>query len=173
MNSLQAYVLAKKYTQETAEEFGAVQGAPCQIASIEEKDGEHKITFEWKNSVGETRTTTITVHDGDNIYEWIPGDSYEYGDVVIYEDCFYLCTVSNNDSVFNPNKFKAIGTADGNYGLVEDESYLPSGLNPSDRKMYYSIADECYWLWNGTKWEKELDSQPLTTEQLNNLIALL
>ena len=173
MNGLLAYVLSKKFTSETAAEFGAVKGASCEISTVEEHDGLHKITFTWENSLGEKRNTTVTVKDGENIIEWIPGNTYTYGDVVIYQDCFYLCTVTNSDSTWNSNKYKAIGTADANYGIIEDSSYLPSNLTETDRKMYFSIEDECYWLWDGEQWSKQCDSQPLTDEQMNHLLALI
>ena len=61
----EVYALSKKYTSDTAEEFGAVKGAPCTIKSIVDNgDGTHTITFEWKNSQGATLTDTLTISDG-------------------------------------------------------------------------------------------------------------
>ena len=56
--------LAKKYTSDTAEQFGAVKGAPCKIKSIMDIDGGHRITFEWKNDAGATQESTLDVIDG-------------------------------------------------------------------------------------------------------------
>lgn len=64
MNGLQAYVLGKKYTDETAEEFGALKGASAQIQSIVPITGGNRITFEWVNSAGATRTSTLDVMNG-------------------------------------------------------------------------------------------------------------
>ena len=66
MKGIQAYVLSKSYTSETAEEFGAVKGAPCEIQKKEAIEGGTRITFLWKNSEGETRTDTLDLMDGED-----------------------------------------------------------------------------------------------------------
>ena len=62
----QAYALSKKYTKSTAEEFGALKGAPCTIQSIVDIDGGHRITFSWENSQGQTLTDTVDLMDGES-----------------------------------------------------------------------------------------------------------
>ena len=66
MNATQAYVLAKKYTDETAIQFGGLKGAPCKIKSTTPSpDGKYiTIVFEWKNDEGETRESSIQVVNG-------------------------------------------------------------------------------------------------------------
>lgn len=155
MNALQSYALAKKYTNETAEEFGGLKGAPCTIKSIVKKDGRSTVTFEWTNSSGETRESKMYVDDGTPIYVWESGNTYKYGDLAIYESCFYRCIVENSDVVFDNTKWNEIGSPDGNYDIVQDSSYLPERFTPADRKMYYSIEDGFFWLWNGLKWEEQ------------------
>lgn len=61
----QAYALSKKYTKATADEFGAVKGAPCTIDSIVDIEGGHRITFSWENSSGQTLTDTLDLMDGE------------------------------------------------------------------------------------------------------------
>lgn len=149
------YALSKKYTNETAIQFGGLKGAPCKIKSVTKKDGQNIIVFEWKNDEGETRESTLTVDDGTPIYTWTPGDSYEYGDLVIYESSFYRCTTPNSDSTFNPAHWSAIGSPDGAYGLVDTQSELPARFTTADRKLYYVIEDGIFYLWNGTEWEPQ------------------
>lgn len=60
------YALCKKYTDETAIQFGGLKGAPCTIASIEKEDGRNIITFQWKNDEGQIRTSQMIVEDGEN-----------------------------------------------------------------------------------------------------------
>ena len=159
MNAQQAYVLSKKYTDETAAEFGGLKGAPCTIKSIKKQHGRNYVTFEWKNSAGETRESEMIVNDGTPIYEWTSGDHYKYGDLAIYESCFYRCIAENEDVEFDATKWNEIGSPDGNYDIVQDSSMLPPVFTPADRKMYYSIEDGFFWLWNGTEW---VDQQPAT-----------
>ena len=85
MNAKQAYILAKRYTSETASQFGALKGAPCKVKSVVKQNGQNIITLEWKNDDGDTRTTEFRVDDGTPIYTWEPNYDYEYGDLVIYE----------------------------------------------------------------------------------------
>lgn len=62
---ISSYILSKRYVDETIAGAGAVQGAPCQIQSIEQVDGGNKITFLWELKDGTTRTETIFVRDGE------------------------------------------------------------------------------------------------------------
>ena len=64
MTALEAYILAKAYTQQAIAGAGALKGAPCQIQSITPITGGNRITFAWENSEGETETDTLDVMDG-------------------------------------------------------------------------------------------------------------
>ncbi len=153
--SATTYALSKKYTNDTAEEFGAVKGANCQIKSIVKANNRNTVTFLWKNSQDVEQESVMIVEDGTPIYEWHSGDSYEYGDLCIYASCFYRCTTPNHDVEFDSDKWSEIGSPDGNYDIVQTSSMLPPIFTAADRKMYYSIEDECFWLWNGSAWVKQ------------------
>lgn len=155
MNATTSYILSRKYTQETAIQFGALKGAPCKIKSTEKVNGQTIIIFEWKNDDGEVRTSQIAINDGTPIYVWESNSSYEYGDIVIFANNFYRCTAPNHDLVFDSTHWSEIGSADGNYDIVESASYLPPRFTAADRKLYYSIEDWCFWLWNGEGWVKQ------------------
>lgn len=160
MNAQQALVISKKYTDETAIEFGGLKGAACTIKTIVHQNGRNVVTFEWKNSAGETRESEMIVYDGTPIYVWESGNTYHYGDLVIYASCFYRCITENSDVEFDDTKWNEIGSPDGNYDIVQDSTLLPPIFTAADRKMYYSIADENFWLWNGAAWvEQEKLSQ--------------
>ena len=146
---------AKKYTAETCNALGFVKGASAQIAKIEHKDGINTVTFEWTGYDGTKLTRDMIVYDGTPIYVWEPGNTYNYGDLVIYTAQFYRCIVENSDSTFDETKWNAIGTADGNYDIVANSALLPVRFTAADRKLYYSIADGFFWLWDGTKWAEQ------------------
>lgn len=156
MLDVETYVLARnsanKYTDETAIQFGGLKGAPCKIVSIIKKDGQNIITFEWKNDDGETRESKLYVDDGTPIYTWESGYHYKYGDLVIYESCFYRCITENSDISFDDRKWNEIGSPDGNYDIVAKASDLPPRFTHADRKMYFCIEDEIFYLWNGEEW---------------------
>lgn len=157
MNAQQAYVLSKKYTDETAIQFGGLKGAPCTIKSVKHQNGRNIVTFEWKNDAGDTRESQMIVYDGTPIYVWESGNHYNYGDLAIYESCFYRCIAENDDVIFDATKWNEIGSPDGNYDIVQNSSMLPPVFTAADRKMYFSIEDGYFWLWDGEKW---VDQQP-------------
>ena len=153
MNAKQSYVLNKKYTDDSIIGLGSIKGANCTIKSVTKRDGITTVVFEWLANDNVTKeTTSIQVADGTPIYTWEPNDDYEYGDLVIYESCFYRCIVPNHDSTFDDTHWNEIGSPDGNYDIVEKASDLPVRFTPADRKMYYVIDEQSFYLWNGTEW---------------------
>lgn len=169
----QSYILSKKFTEDTAEEFGAVQGASCQIQSIVKSGDINTVTFMWVNYAGETRTSQMVVQDGTPIYVWESGTAYKYGDLVIYESAWYRCITPNSDIVFDATKWNEIGSADGNYDIVERTSYLPERFTAADRKMYFSIEDSIFYLWNGYEWVPINDYETLDNKPEINGVPLV
>ena len=151
------YALSKKYTDETAAQFGGLKGAPCKVKSVIKQNGQSIVTFEWKNDEGETQESKIYVNDGTPIYNWTPGEHYNVGDLAINSFCFYYCVISNEDLVFDSSKWTVVGSLDGNYDIVENAAMLPSSFSSEDRKMYFCIRDKIFYLWDGDDW---VDIQP-------------
>ena len=163
-----AYIISKKYTDETAIQFGGLKGANCKIKSVVKQNGQNIVTFEWKNDDGDIRESQMTVDDGTPIYIYQAGMKYKYSDLVIYEAKWYMCTTEHTAGpVLDPTKFTEIGSADGSYDIVNDSSELPPRFTAADRKMYYSIADTAFWLWTGNEWE--LQERSITDEEIDAL----
>lgn len=167
MNAKQAYVLAKNFTKETAAQFGALKGAPAQILSVVKKDGQNIITFGWENDEGEKRETKVYVDDGTPIYTWEPNYQYEYGDLAIYHSAFYRCTVPNHDAEFDSTKWSEIGGAASQFDIVNSSADLPVRFTPADKRLFYSIEDAAFWLWDGYKWE--LQERSITNDEIDEL----
>lgn len=156
MNGTEAYVLSRSYTNKTVIGLGALKGSPCRIKETEHKDGRTKIVFEWIGTDNVTKQeTTIYINDGTPIYVWEGGNTYKYGDLVIYESAFYRCIVENSDTTFDDKKYNEIGSPDGNYDIVQNKTLLPVRFTSADRKMYYSIEEQIFYLWNGTQWQPQ------------------
>lgn len=64
MRAEEAYVIAKKYTDDSMAGAGAVAGKPCQIQSITEITGGHRVTFLWVDNSGTSHTSTMDVMNG-------------------------------------------------------------------------------------------------------------
>ena len=156
LTAKKAYAASTSYTNEALVGVGALKGAPCTIKSVVKKDGQNIITLGWTGTDGTQQETKVYVDDGTPIYVWESGNTYKYGDLVIYESSFYRCIFENSDLVFDDTKYNEIGSPDGNYDIVEKSTLLPVRFTSADRKMYFSIQDNHFWLWNGTKWVEKL-----------------
>lgn len=66
MTGLQAYVLSKKYTQQSLDGVGALKGAPCTIKSTTETDEGTIVVFGWIDNNGISQETTILIKNGKN-----------------------------------------------------------------------------------------------------------
>lgn len=170
MTGNQAYILSKGYTDKSILGItGVLAGKNCTIKSHEYKDGVNTIIFQWTADDGTIRQTKMEVHDGTPIYDYTPGNSYKYGDLVIYAAQFYRCTTDCiAGETIDDRYFSEIGSPDGNYDIVQDSSQLPPRFTAADRKMYYSIEDGFFWLWNGTEWKPQ-QPQTISDDEIDDL----
>ena len=67
MNGTNAYVLARKFVENTAIGLGAVRGKNCNISSIVEEDDKSILTFRWTGDDGTIQSSTMTVKNGVSI----------------------------------------------------------------------------------------------------------
>jgi hypothetical protein len=162
------YAAARKYVDKTADALGAVKGAPAIVKNIVHQDGINTVTFEWTGTSGAKETRDMIVYDGTPIYVWESGNTYRFGDLAIYASKFYRCIVENSDIEFNDTHWNEIGSPDGNYDIVEAQEMLPARFTAADRKMYYSIEDQCFFLWDGTKWSEQYP-KCITKQQIDDL----
>lgn len=63
--SPETYAVARKYTDDTVAGAGAVAGKPCQIQSITDITGGHRVTFLWVDNSSVSHTSTMDVMDGE------------------------------------------------------------------------------------------------------------
>lgn len=89
MNGTVAYVLARKYVQDTAAKLGAVKGAPCKIKATTKTDEFYIITFEWKDEAGVSHTSELKIDNLGKLVEANPAEeataklqTIKIGDVV-------------------------------------------------------------------------------------------
>ena len=153
-----AYILSKQHTNESLNGLGALKGANCTISSIVKQNGQNIVTFEWTGNDGTKQSSVMIVNEGTKIGNYTAGESYSTGDFVVYSSSLYRCTVSHESTAsFNVANWEPLGTSggdsDSNYDIVESSTYLPQGFTSEDRKMYFSMSDKAFWLWNGTNWE--------------------
>lgn len=159
--------LAKKFTKDSLNGLGALKGAPCRIKSITKANGVSVVTFEWEGLDGTIKTSDMSVEDGTPIYVWTAGNSYDYGDLVIYSAQFYRCVTTNSDSVWTEAHWNAIGTADGNFSITDTYSSLPARFTSADRKIYYVADEAMFYYWDGSQWIAQAKS--ITSNEIQQL----
>ena len=64
MDGIIAYILSKKYTNDTVIGMGAIKGAACQVQSINKVNKTTTITLEWEDNVGTSHTQSFDIEDG-------------------------------------------------------------------------------------------------------------
>lgn len=64
MRALASLSASKSYTNESLDGVGALKGAPCQISSITDIEGGHRITFLWVDNSEVEHTSYMDVMDG-------------------------------------------------------------------------------------------------------------
>lgn len=79
--SIPTLPISKKYTKDTAEEFGAVKGAPCTVESQEHDAVNHvtRLVLKWENSEGAVQRTTVLLPDGAKGETGTPGTNGKDG----------------------------------------------------------------------------------------------
>ena len=99
--------IAKKYTKETANQFGAVKGAPCTVSGYSyDADGNTVLELKWTNNAGETKTTNVTIQKGKDGFAPIV-DEYAGND----NDTYRLVITDKNGSIVTPNLKSAGGSS--------------------------------------------------------------
>lgn len=64
MDGIIAYILSKKYTNDTVIGMGAIKGAACQVQSVHKVNKTTTITLEWEDNVGTSHTQSFDIEDG-------------------------------------------------------------------------------------------------------------
>jgi len=62
-----AYVLSKKYTNDSLVGIGALKGAPCEVQSVNKVGSTTTVTLKWTDTNGIDHTTSFDIEDGNGI----------------------------------------------------------------------------------------------------------
>ena len=66
MDGVVAYILSKKFTKDTVVGMGAIQGAPCEVQSINKVGDTTTVTLKWEDTSGTTHTDSFDILDGED-----------------------------------------------------------------------------------------------------------
>ena len=122
------------------------------------------------NTNNKTQITTMPAANAENkgkVYQYIGADTQDYTHNYFYECVEDTSTLPSTYSWVNVNVQES-GTADDNYDIVADSSLLPMHFTATDRKLYFSIADGFFWLWDGEKWAEQ-QPKSISKEYIDSL----
>ena len=109
-----ALAVSQKYTDDSiAGTSGILAGKNCQITSIEEIEGGHKITFTWyKDGESIARTDTITVMDGEKGEQGEQGEPGVSPEITVEESTAssYKLRIKTDDDEFVTPNLKGSGS---------------------------------------------------------------
>lgn len=80
LTPIEIYAMSRGYTDISVEGAGAIKGRNCQIQSIEDIEGGHRITFAWYNEQEVLLTDTLDVMNGEPGEQGEPGQKGDPGE---------------------------------------------------------------------------------------------
>lgn len=117
----EAIAIANQYTEESLAGAGAVAGVPCQIQSITDITGGHRVTFLWIDNNGDSHTSSMDVLNGVNGQDGRDGaDGKGIKAVTINEEDHLIITYSD-DTTSDAGKIEiqsAVDSVNGKTGAV-------------------------------------------------------
>ena len=126
--------IAKKYTDNAILGLGSLKGKACEIDSITYTNGVATVKFKWyatdTNNVERVQYTSLQLDNRLGINIWTSNNSYEVGDIVIYDKDVYECITKNSDATFINSKWsvygtiKALSSIDANRTTINLEPYV-------------------------------------------------
>lgn len=162
MNAIEAYLLARAYTNQALEGAGALKGAACQIKSITSITGGHRVTFEWEDDEGESSTETMDVMDGTNGTDGDDGvgiASITYKETDVSGNYVYTVTLTDSNSYDitcpkGPQGSTGQTGATGN-GIASIEKTSTVGLVDTYTITYTNGTTSTFTVTNGQDGENE------------------
>jgi hypothetical protein len=75
LDAKKVLAICQQYTDDSVEGAGAIKGKPCQIQSITEITGGHRVTFVWEKNDGTEQSQTLDIMDGERGEQGIQGET--------------------------------------------------------------------------------------------------
>lgn len=140
LTAKKALAAARVYTQETAQEMGALKGAPCTIKSIVKSGNLNTVTFEWTDRSEVTHESTMLVYDGTDGQD---GDDGFSPTIVVKSSTSteYILTITDKNGSYDTPNLKGGGGGGGGASSLSDlDDIALSSLANGDVLVYDSTA---------------------------------
>lgn len=136
MKALESWILSKEYTEESLEGVGAIAGKPCQIQSITDITGGHRITFLWIDNSGNSHTSTLDVKDGADGQDGTDGLSV--ASAAIDENNHLILTMTDSSEV----DCGEVPTVEGEKGDPGEDGFSPEITVKTETSQEYVLHVE-------------------------------
>lgn len=126
MNGTIAYILSHNYTDESIAGAGSIKGSPCEIDSIVDIEGGHRVTFKWKLSDGTEQTDTMDVMNGEPGPKGDPGDAGFAPQVEVDKstESEYILRIKDVDSDYDTPNLKGSGAVSSSYDAENENVHI-------------------------------------------------
>lgn len=75
MKALQAYVLSKRFTAETADSLGSLKGAPAEVVDVQYGEETTDVTLQWEGTSGQIQQLLVEIPNGEKGDPGVKGDT--------------------------------------------------------------------------------------------------
>ena len=132
MNGITAYTLSQSYTDISIAGAGSIKGKNCQIDSIEDIEGGHRVNFKWELDDGTVLTDHMDVMNGEPGPAGKPGPKGDPGDagfapqveVEKSTDNEYILRIQDVDSDYDTPNLKGGGTVSSSYDAENENVHI-------------------------------------------------
>lgn len=132
MNGITAYALSHSYTDESIAGGGAIKGKNCQIDSIEDIEGGHRVNFKWELDNGTVLTEHMDVMNGEKGSKGEPGPKGDPGiagfapqvEVEKSTDDEYILRIQDVDSDYDTPNLKGSGGISTSYDSENENVHI-------------------------------------------------
>ena len=73
MKALQAWILSKKYTADTADSLGSLKGAPAEVVDVQYGEETTDVTLQWEGTSGQIQQLLVQIPNGEQGEQGEPG----------------------------------------------------------------------------------------------------
>lgn len=136
MKALESWILSKKYTEESLDGVGAIAGKPCQIQSITDIDGGHRITFLWIDNSGNSHTSILDLMDGTDGQDGTDGLSV--ASAAIDENNHLILTMTDSSEI----DCGEVPTVEGEKGDPGEDGFSPEITVKTETSLEYVLHVE-------------------------------
>ena len=144
LDAKKALAAANKYTRDSLEGVGALAGKPCQIQSVTDITGGHRVTFLWVDNSSVSHTSTMDVMDGADGQDGQDGKDGKGIKSVAVNEQSHLIITYDDDTTYDAGAIEVHAAVDSVCGKTGEVTLDASdvGALPDDTPLFSGDYDD-------------------------------